>query len=119
MVEFVVGSIFVRTMGEGHVCQPGDVIQGHLHAFQHMSVFFNGLWRVRKFKPGSDELAFDFEREGPFFVDIEATAIHEFTYLATNTEPGRAWCIYSHRHPDGTVSEKETGNLEAYQAVGP
>jgi hypothetical protein len=119
-MEFVAGNIFVRVMrgadGEDGF-EPGGVVVGHTHAFDHVSVLFNGNWRVRKFKPGSDEIAYDITRDGPFFCHIEATAKHEFTFNG----PGRGigWCVYSHRHPNGEVSEQQTGFYLAYDAVGP
>jgi hypothetical protein len=120
MAEFVVGNIFIRDMEgkSGSGLQPGEVIEGHLHAFDHVSIFFNGQWRVRKWYPDKpDEIVFDFIREAPFFVHIEAQAKHEFTYIA-GEKLGRAWCVFSHRHKDGTVSETETGFLQAYGAKG-
>jgi hypothetical protein len=82
----------------------------------------------------------DFERDGPFHLLIEAHARHEFTFIGTPTaawmEPfvgklrpeeakafydrhsravGRAWCVYSHRTPQGDISIDHTGWHEAYQ----
>ena len=63
----------------------------------------NGEWAV---------LA-DFEREGPFHLLIEAHARHEFTFLGPGV--GRAWCVYSHRTPQGDVSVDYTGWHKAYR----
>jgi hypothetical protein len=82
----------------------------------------------------------DFERDAPFHLLIEAHARHEFTFLGTPMaqwmEPyigklapedanafrdrhsravGKAWCIYSHRTPQGDISIDNTGWYEAYQ----
>jgi hypothetical protein len=118
MAEFVVGNIFVRAMGEqAQAVQPGETIPGHKHNFDHTSIFFNGRWRAKKFSPSGD-LIVDIERKGPFFLLIEAGCKHEFTYLADNTELGVAWCVYSHRTPQGEVSQVETGWLAAYDMKG-
>lgn len=108
MTEFVLGNIFVRTNGGGaQSVAPGTVIPGHTHHFDHVALFFNGRWRVTK---GTTEL----EKDGPFFLLIDKDFFHEFTYLDSNTEPGISWCVWSHRTPDGEVSETWTGWEEAY-----
>jgi hypothetical protein len=119
LTEFVSGSIFVRTMGENNfTVQPGEAVGGHVHNFDHTSIFFNGLWHVRKWTP-EGELEHDFEREGPFFLLIDKDCMHEFIYPESNTEPGHAWCVYSHRTPQGEVSLVETGWMNAYDAKEP
>lgn len=98
-------------MGEdGNGLKPGEVIEGHAHHFDHTSIFFCGRWRIHK--KAEDGTQWDFEREGPFHVLIEANAVHEFTFLGPGI--GHAWCVYSHRTPQGEVSVKETGWYEAY-----
>ena len=82
----------------------------------------------------------DLQRDGPFHVLIEAGARHEFTFLGAavpawmeryiaklppaealafreeySRAVGRAWCVYSHRNPQGDVVEHNTGWDEAYQ----
>lgn len=81
----------------------------------------------------------DMEREGPWHLLIEAKARHEFTFLGFtvpdwmesylnqlpyeamiafreqyNKSLGKGWCIYSHRSPQGDVTEYETGWGPAY-----
>lgn len=81
----------------------------------------------------------DFERDGPFSLLIEAAAKHEFTFINWPVpawmEPflaklspedatvfraqhekslGHGWCIYSHRTPQGDISEVDTGWHHAY-----
>jgi hypothetical protein len=88
---------------------------------------------------GEWALTVDVERDGPFHVLIEANAKHEFAFLGMPLpewmEPylaklpaadahafrerydlsvGRAWCVYSHRTPQGDVSEHYTGWWDAY-----
>jgi hypothetical protein len=85
-------------------------------------------------------LAADIERDGPFHLLIEAEARHEFTFLGTpvpawieshiaklppeeeravrgqySRAVGRAWCVYSHRTPQGDVSLHDSGWHEAYR----
>ena len=82
----------------------------------------------------------NFEREGPFHLLIEAGCRHEFVFLgfiipdwmqkyvskmdAADAEKfkeeyskslGKAWCVYSHRTPQGDVSETATGWEVAYR----
>ena len=89
---------------------------------------------------GEWALTVDVEHDGPFHVLIEANARHEFTFLGHvvpnwmdpylermgaeaaksfrdqyELSVGRAWCVYSHRTPQGEVSEHNTGWNEAYQ----
>jgi hypothetical protein len=115
-MEWVSGSIFIRPMGEdGKGLKPGEVVGGHTHHFDHTTVCFCGAWRVQKWTP-SGELAFDFTRAGPFHVLIEAEARHKFTFLG-GADVGHAWCIYSHRTPQGEVSTVETGWPTAFEAT--
>jgi hypothetical protein len=55
----------------------------------------------------------DFEREGPFHLLIEAHARHEFTFLGPGV--GKAWCVYSHRTPQGEVAVDYTGWWDGYR----
>lgn len=116
-MEFVSGSIFVRVMGEdGKGLKPGEVVGGHTHRFDHTTICFCGDWHVRKWNPDGT-LAHDFERAGPFHLLIEAEARHEFTFLG-GANVGWAYCLYSHRTPQGEVSLVETGWPAAYEATG-
>lgn len=117
MVEFVSGSIMIRVMGDGEGLKKGEVVGGHTHAFDHTSIFFCGNWHVRKWEPDGT-LSHDFEREGPFHVLIEADCRHEFTFLG-GAPVGWAYCVYSHRTPQGEVSIVETGWTRAYEATSP
>jgi hypothetical protein len=127
-MEWVSGNVFIRPMGDREGLKPGQVVTGHVHNFDHTSIFFCGRWRVRKWVPvvredgslvdpdganGEWAMLVDFEREGPFHLLIEAHARHEFTFLGPGV--GKAWCVYSHRTPQGEVSEHYTGWWEAYR----
>jgi hypothetical protein len=114
VTDWVSGNVFIRAMGEGGMgLKPGEVVGGHLHRFDHTSIFFCGNWHVTKWEPGG-AVAFDFEREGPFHVLIEKDCKHEFTFLG-GAPVGHAWCVYSHRYPQGDVSLEYTGWMAAYE----
>jgi hypothetical protein len=124
-VEWISGNVFIRPMGGRDGLRPGAVVAGHTHNFDHTSIFFCGRWRARKWVPvvredgtqveGEWALLVDVERDGPFHLLIEAHARHEFTFLGPADVVGRAWCVYSHRTPQGEVSEHYTGWWDAYQ----
>ena len=154
-MEHVSGNIFIRKMNNKTGFGPGYVIRGHTHNFDHTSIFFTGLWRVKKWKRRVTEdgkymmdekgeeiwiLEHEFEREGPFSLLIEADAKHEFTFVHFRVPDwmenfislmpendakvfrkmyesgnGQAWCVYSHRNPQGDVTVNETGWEEAYR----
>ena len=128
-MEWISGNVFIRPMGGREGLRPGKVIAGHTHNFDHTSIFFCGRWRTRKWQrivdaagvptklaDGSDawHLVVDMERDGPFHLLIEAGAKHEFTFLGPDNVVGRAWCVYSHRSPQGDVAVDYTGWHEAY-----
>jgi hypothetical protein len=132
-MEWISGNVFIRPMGDREGLKPGQVVAGHTHNFDHTSIFFCGRWRVRKWVPvvredgspvapddanggangGEWAMLVDFERDGPFHLLIEAHARHEFTFLGPGV--GKAWCVYSHRTPQGEVSEHYTGWWDAYR----
>jgi hypothetical protein len=113
MVEWISGSIYIRPMGEaGKGLKPGETVGGHAHNFDHTTICFCGDWQVKKWASGG-ELALNFTRAGPFHLLIEADCRHEFTFLG-GAEVGHAWCVYSHRTPQGEVSLVETGWYPAY-----
>ena len=125
-MEWISGNIFVRPMGGEAGLEPGQKIDG-----------------VQLALPGGKPawvLLDDFERHGPFHLLIEASCRHEFTFLghqisywmekylaklsaadaqAVRAEYalslGKAWCVYSHRTPQGDVSEASTGWDTAYR----
>jgi hypothetical protein len=77
-MEWISGNVFIRPMGGREGLRPGAVVSGHTHNFDHTSIFFCGRWRVRKWLPVEVEgkagwlLQYDFAREGPFHLLIEA-----------------------------------------------
>lgn len=105
MTEFVSGNIFVRP---NLLARAGDVTQGHEHNFDHTTICLRGAIRV--------EVASG-EQAGACVVVIEGTHLliragvrHEITALMDDT---LYWCVYSHRTPDGEVSQVDTGWREA------
>jgi hypothetical protein len=110
--EFVSGSIFVRQMMP---FKPGDIIEGHKHNFDHTSIFFNGRWRVKKWAPDNKTLDKNVEVDAPCYLLIEADCKHEFEYLGGDDD-GIAWCVYSHRTPQGEVVIEANGWMPAYDA---
>lgn len=119
-MEWISGSIFIRPMGP---FEPGQQVDGHAHRFDHTTIFFNGRWLARRARPavgpGGENIWVEdarVEREGPFHLLIEAGCQHSFTFIgAADGAPGEAWCVYSHRNPQGEVSEAYTGWDKAYQ----
>lgn len=121
-MEWISGNIFIRPLGGIVAFEQNKICAGHTHNFDHTSIFFNGKWRVRKWQPVVNEdgsptggwvQSVMIEREGPFHLLIEANAKHEFTYLSEGI--GKAWCVYSHRTPQGDVVQEYTGWQKAYE----
>jgi hypothetical protein len=106
------GSIAIRMMGGKEGVLPGTVIPGHKHRFDHTSIFFCGNWHVKKWSP-SGAIEHDFVRTGPFHLLIDKNCLHEFTFVG-GAERGIAWCVYSHRSPDGEVIDAYSGWNDAY-----
>ena len=94
-MEYTLGNIRVRPM-TGPGVNPGWVMKGHTHNFDHISIFFIGRWRAKRWKPAlnSDgvqlrmadgELAWveleDIVREAPFWLLIEKDCRHRFEFI--------------------------------------
>ena len=114
-MERALGNIFVRTM---HFSKAGEVVQGHEHYFDHVTLVFSGGVRIRYRIGGTVEGEREFwaphmiaEDGQESLVLIKDNVCHEFTALADNTH---CWCVYSHRDPDGTVVENFNGWMKAY-----
>ncbi len=109
--DFISGSIFIRKMGAPVGLAPGSLVRGHTHNFDHTSIFFTGRWHAKKWL--HSQLIEDVEFEAPYYLLIEAHCRHEFKFLG-GAERGYAWCVYSHRTPQGEVSIECTGWNPAY-----
>ncbi len=109
MTEWVSGNIFIRP--NQHMMK-GDVIPGHTHNFDHTSFVTEGSVHVKGTLPDGRVIEGDFGRDykARHFL-VKADVKHEITALEDNTN---FYCIYSHRHPQGDVSESYTGWHEAY-----
>jgi hypothetical protein len=115
MTEWVSGNVYIRSMGEGgQGLKPGEIVGGHKHNFDHTTICFCGRWQVQKWA-SDDRLVHEFTREGPFHVLIEKDCRHAFTFLG-GAPIGWAYCVYSHRTPQGEISLVETGWPDAFEA---
>ena len=118
MTEFVAGNVYIRTNGNLQGVDPGAVIPGHRHNFDHVAIFFNGRWRMKRWHAGdaiSQKPALDITREAPLFLLIDKDCFHEFEYLALNKEKGVSWCVFAHRNPQGEVIEEYDGWRDAHE----
>jgi quercetin dioxygenase-like cupin family protein len=104
--EWVSGNVFIRPVS---LARAGDVTAGHAHHFDHTTIVLSGGIRVRADLP--DGRTIDREFHAPAHCLILAGVEHEITALADDTA---YWCVYSHRTPQGEVSQVYTGWEEAY-----
>ena len=104
--EWVSGNVFIRPNTLEAV---GDVVEGHTHHFDHTTIVFRGAIHVKAKLPTGAVIERDFH--APSHCLIKAEVMHEITALEPNTE---FWCVYSHRTPQGTISEERTGWDAAY-----
>jgi hypothetical protein len=113
--EVISGSIYIRKMGDkGLGLQPGEVVSGHKHNFDHTTILFTGQWHVRKWDE-DEQLVFDDEVAGPHHLLIDKECLHEFTFLG-GADLGQAWCVFSHHTPQGELSLVATGWPPAYDS---
>lgn len=137
-MEYRSGNIFLRT--HDFMLETGHVVEGHKHNFDHTTFFGAGRWLVEafgevfdeegklKFEFADDHVAGEFVKKAkPVRVKlrevtikgghphshllIEAGIYHRLTLLEG---PGCYTCVYSHRLPDGEVTEEYTGWARAY-----
>lgn len=102
--ELVSGNIFIRP----NVGRAGEVVRGHRHHFDHTTLVLDGSVRVRATLPDGTTLERDFTAPSHFLVRAEVE--HEITFL----QDGRFWCVYSHRDPQGRITQEHTGWGPAY-----
>lgn len=105
--EWVSGNIFIRRNALPAV---GDRVDGHRHSFDHTTIVFSGAVRVKAKLPDGQVLERDFEAPAHFLVraDVE----HEITATQPQTV---FWCVYSHRDPQGRITQQFTGWEDAYR----
>lgn len=100
-MEWVSGNIFIRPM---KFEKAGNKVDGHKHNFDHTTVVFKGGVHVKAKLPGGQVIERDFMAPSHFLVKAEVE--HEITALVDDSE---AWCVYSHRTPQGDVVQEYTG----------
>lgn len=105
-MEWVSGNIFIRPM---RFPKTGDRREGHEHKFDHTTIVFKGSVHVIARTPDGRVIERDFKAPTHFLV--KADVHHEIAALEDNTE---AWCVYSHRTPQGDVVQDYTGWTAAY-----
>lgn len=126
-MEFVSGNIFVREM---RFTRAGDVVQGHVHNFDHTTYVAKGALRVEllrivkeavlnahnvEVEPAQYEVMRAVEKsasDGRNWVLIKAGAVHRITAL---TDGALGHCIYSHRTAQGEIVEEFDGWGPAYE----
>ncbi len=111
MAEWNMGNIHVRNWVWE---KKGQQFKGDVHNFDHATLVMAGAVHCRfTRKDGSLIYEGDYGRgytNGPY-ITIKAEVVHDFTSIEDNTE---IWCVYSHRFPDGSISEHPTGFAPAY-----
>lgn len=109
-MEWISGNIFIRPQGP---MKKNDVVQGHKHNFDHTTIVFRGAIRVKAVTPGGSVIIREFGENlsnGRHFL-VKAEVEHEITALVDGTE---FWCVYSHRTPQGEISQIFEGWSNSY-----
>lgn len=110
-MEWISGNIFIRP---NRLAKAGDVTEGHKHNFDHTTIVFKGLVRVEATLPDGRVIQRDFGEGSNFgrhFL-VKAEVLHKITALVDDTE---YWCTYSHRTPQGDITQINTGWDDAYR----
>ena len=106
-MEFQCGNIFIRV---GTLKNVGDFLGGHSHNFDHATYITSGYAKVERELPnGKMESREVWAGELPLL--IKAGVRHNITALLPNTTYN---CIYSHRLPQGEITQQYTGWQDAY-----
>ena len=105
-MEWVSGNVMIRP---NLLAKAGDVLPGHLHNFDHTLIVFKGSLRIHGECP--DARIVEKEFVAPSHALVLKDVIHTITALQDDTE---FWCVYSHRHPNGEISQEWTGWNDAY-----
>lgn len=100
------GNVYLRRMLFELV---GDVMDGHVHNFDHTTIVVAGRLRARVTL--SDGTLVEEEIAAGEHRLILAGYTHEFTALEPNSY---AICVYAHRTPQGTVVQRSIGWKAAY-----
>lgn len=105
-MEWISGNIFIRPAMDN--ASKGFVLQGHTHNFDHTSIVFTGSVHIKRTHPNGTVEEQDFV--APAHCLIKAEDVHEITALEDNTT---FWCVYSHRTPQGDITQEWTGWMRA------
>ena len=105
-MEWISGNIFIRP---NHLEKVGDSTPGHTHNFDHTTIFFSGSFLVKAKMPDGSVIERTFK--APAHALIRADVEHDIIALENNSV---FWCVYSHRNPQGEISEVNTGWLHGY-----
>ena len=106
MTEFISGNVYIRPNTLEKI---GDKVDGHKHNFDHTTIVFKGAVHVKAVLPDGTVKEKDFQTGTHFLVRAEVE--HEITALEDNTI---FWCVYSHREPQGRITQEYTGWDKAY-----
>lgn len=109
-MEFISGNIFIREMAFENA---GDVVDGHVHNFDHTTYVARGALRIEKLDSDGRVIAAVDKRasDGQNWLLIKAEARHRITALEDGSV---GHCIYAHRTPQGDVVQERTGWDRAY-----
>lgn len=105
-MEHASGNIFLRQM---HFTKTGDIVEGHVHNFDHTTFVTAGGVRIERSHP--DGRADVVELWAGEYCLILANCTHKLTALADGSV---ATCVYSHRTPQGDIVQRYTGWTDAY-----
>lgn len=105
MTEWINGNIYIRS---NKLAKAGDKVEGHTHNFDHTTIVFKGAVHVLAKLPNGAtiERRFGEGQDHGRHCLIKAEVEHEITALVDDTE---FWCVYSHRTPQGEISQVWTG----------
>lgn len=98
-MEWASGNVYIRPNPK----QPGEVVEGHTHNFDHTTIFFSGKWKISAVLP--DGRTVEQEVTAPAHRLIRAEVEHRIECL----EAGEFWCVYAHRTPQGDVVQEFNG----------
>ena len=100
------GNVYIRPHAN---MAKGDVLEGHTHNFDHVSIVFTGAVRVDAVLTDGREVSAEFK--APAHCLIKAEVVHKITALEDGTN---FWCVYAHRTPQADVVQEYPGWPEAY-----
>lgn len=107
-LEQVSGNIYIRPV---RLAKEGDILPGHKHNFDHTTFVISG--RVKVVATCDEGCHWEKEFDSGEFFLVKKDWKHQITAL---TDGVRFACIYSHRTPQGEVTEKYDGFDNAYAA---